>query len=250
MPDFRGRVALVTGGSIGIGRAIALALAEAGADVAITYRTHAGDQVAKELESHGRRALALAVDVTDPEAVDQFVDEVAAQLGPLDIVVANAGGLIGRVPVGTMPDTHWHTVLDTNLSSAFYLVRASLRHMDKPDGRIILISSMAAFTGGGSGASAYAAAKAGVSGYTLALAKELAPRGITVNAIAPGTILGTPFHETFTSLEAQKSTIARIPLGRPGSPSDVATAVLYLASAEASFVTGEVLKVTGAQELT
>ena len=250
MPDFRGRVALVTGGSIGIGRAIALALAEAGADVAITYRTHAGDQVAKELESHGRRALALAVDVTDPEAVDQFVDEVAAQLGPLDIVVANAGGLIGRVPVATMPDDHWRAVIDTNLSSAFYLVRASLRHMEGPDGRIVLISSMASFTGGGSGASAYAAAKAGMNGYTFALAKELAPRGITVNAIAPGTILDTPFHETFTPPEAQKNAIGRIPLARPGYPSDVAAAVLYLASVEASFVTGEVLKVSGAQELT
>jgi 3-oxoacyl-[acyl-carrier protein] reductase len=122
--------------------------------------------------------------------------------------------------------------------------------MGKPGGRIILISSMAAFSGGGAGAAAYAAAKAGMLGLTLALAKEVAPRGITVNAIAPGLILDTPFHETFTSTEVQKATIARVPLGRPGYPSDVAGLVVYLASEEASFVTGEVVKVSGGQELT
>lgn len=240
----------MTGGGIGIGRAVALALAGEGAEVAITYRTHAGGEVIKEIECHGQRGMALSLDVTDPEAVERCIDEVAAELGHLDIVVANAGGLIGRVPVGTMLDSHWRTVLDTNLSSAFYLVRASLRHMDRPGGRIVFISSMAAFTGGGPGASAYAAAKAGMNGFTLALAKELAPKGITVNAVAPGTILDTPFHETFTPPESQKSAIARIPVGRPGCPSDVAAAVVYLASAQASFVTGQVLKVTGGQELT
>ncbi len=250
MADLRDHVALVTGGNIGIGRAIALALAACGADIAISYRTHGGDEVVKEAEALGRRALALPVDVTEAASVDQFVDEVVARLGRLDVVVANAGGLIGRVPVSTMPDAHWHAVLDTNLSSAFYLARASLRHMDTPGGRIILISSMAAFTGGGPGAAAYAAAKAGVDGFTRALAKEVAPRGITVNAIAPGTILDTPFHETFTPPEDQKRAIARVPVGRPGYPSDVAAAAVYLASKEASFVTGEVLKVTGGQELT
>ena len=122
--------------------------------------------------------------------------------------------------------------------------------MGDPGGRIVLISSTAAYTGGGPGASAYAAAKAGMNGFTLALAKELAPRGITVNAVAPGLILDTPFHETFTPPEAQESSVARIPVGRPGYPSDVAAAVVYLASEEASFVTGEVLKVSGGQELT
>ena len=250
MADLRDRVGLVTGGGIGIGRATALALAAAGADIAITYRTHEGDGVVKAAANLGRRAFALPVDVTDAESVNQFVDEVVARLGRLDIVVANAGGLIGRFPVETMSDAHWRAVLDTNLSSAFYLARASLKHMTKPGGRIILISSMAAFSGGGAGAGAYAAAKAGMLGLTLALAKEVAPRGITVNAIAPGLILDTPFHETFTSTEAQKAAIARVPLGRPGYPSDVAGLVVYLASEEASFVTGEVVKVSGGQELT
>jgi 3-oxoacyl-[acyl-carrier protein] reductase len=188
MSDLRDRVALVTGGGIGIGRATALALAAAGADIAITYRTHEGDGVVKAAANLGRRAFALPVDVTDAKSVNQFVDEVVARLGRLDIVVANAGGLIGRFPVETMSDAHWRAVLDTNLSSAFYLARASLRHMGKPGGRIILISSMAAFSGGGAGAAAYAAAKAGMLGLTLALAKEVAPRGITVNAIAPGSL--------------------------------------------------------------
>lgn len=249
MPDFRGRVAVVTGGSIGIGRAIALALAEAGADVAITYRTHAGDEVAKELESHGGRALARAVEVTDPEAVDGFVDEVAAQLGPLDIVVANAGGLIGRVPVATMPDDHWrghrHEPVERLLPCAGEPApHGGTGRTDRPD----LVHGL--FHRRRLGCERLCGREGRHERLHLTLAKELAPRGITVNAIAPGTILDTPFHETFTPPEAQKNAIGRIPLARPGYPSDVAAAVLYLASVEASFVTGEVLKVSGAQELT
>ena len=128
-----------------------------------------------------------------------------------------------------MSTEHWHDVLETNLSSAFYVIRAALAHMND-DARIVLISSMAAHTGGSGGAGAYAAAKAGMIGLTRALAKELAPRGIAVNAIAPGLILGTPFHEQFTPPAAQEATIARLPVGRAGRPADVASLVTYLAS--------------------
>ena len=207
-----GKVALVTGGAIGIGRAVAVGLAEAGADVAITYKTHDGDELVKEVGQLGRRAAAFRADMRLPANADAAVEAVRRELGPIGVLVANAGGLIGRVPLASMSNEHWRDVLDTNLSSAFYVIRAALAHMND-DARIVLISSMAANTGGSAGAGAYAAAKAGMIGLTRALAKELAPRGVAVNAIAPGLVLGTPFHEQFTPAAAQEATIARLRLG-------------------------------------
>lgn len=243
-----GKVALVTGGAVGIGRAVAVGLAEAGADVAITYHTHNGDEVSKEIAQTGRRAAAFQVDVRFPDDVDAVVEAARRELGEVDVLVVNAGGLVARVPLASMSTEHWHEVIDTNLSSAFYVVRAALAHMN--DGaRIVLISSMAAHTGGSGGAGAYAAAKAGMIGLTRALAKELAARRIAVNAIAPGLILGTPFHEQFTPRAAQEATIARLPVGRAGRPADVASLVTHLASEATDFLTGEVINLSGGQEL-
>jgi 3-oxoacyl-[acyl-carrier protein] reductase len=244
-----GKVALVTGGAVGIGRAVALALAASGADVAITYHTHNGDEMAKEIAQVGRRAEAFRADMRRSADADATVEAVHRELGMIDVLVANAGGLIGRVPLASMSNEHWHDVLDTNLSSAFYVIRAAIAHMND-DARIVLISSMAANTGGSAGAGAYAAAKAGMIGLTRALAKELAPRRIAVNAIAPGLILGTPFHEQFTPPAAQEATIARLPVGRAGRPEDVASLVTYLASEATDFLTGEVINLSGGQELT
>jgi 3-oxoacyl-[acyl-carrier protein] reductase len=245
-----GTVALVSGGAIGIGEGIAVALADAGADVAVTCHQHPAHRVEQAITSRGRRALAVEMDATDPAAVRHAVQETIQRLGRLDIVVANAGGLLGRVPLAEMSDDHWHNVVDVNLSSAFYLARASLPHLTEHRGRIILITSMAASTGGAGGAGAYAAAKAGMTGLARALAKEVAARGITVNAIAPGLILGTPFHEQFTPPADQKNAISRIPLGRAGRPADVASLVTYLASESSSFLTGEVINLSGGQQLT
>lgn len=250
MGTLAGSVALVTGGAVGIGQGIAVALAEAGADVAVTCRQHPAEQVERAITDRGRRALAVKMDATDSASVGQAVQETVQTLGRLDIVVANAGGLLARVPLAEMSDEHWHAVVDLNLSSAFYLARASLAHLSRDRGRIILISSMAAHTGGSGGAGAYAAAKAGMTGLTRALAKEVAAQGITVNAIAPGLILGTPFHEEFTPPEAQQSATSRIPLGRAGRPDDVASLVTYLASESSSFLTGEVISLSGGQQLT
>ena len=241
-----GRTALVTGGAVGIGAGICAALAEAGADVAFTYHDHPPEETVKRIENAGGSAHPLRVDVTDAAEVDGAVKVAAASFGGhIDIVVNNAGGLIGRVRVADMSDEHWHRVIDVNLSSAFYCSRAALPLLSDRRGRIINITSLAAFDGGGPGGTAYSAAKAGMVSLTRGLAKDLGGRGITVNAVAPGLILETPFHDTFSTDEMKQAGVDRTPLGRGGSVEDVAAAVVYLASDGASFITGEVIHVNG-----
>lgn len=244
--DLTGRTAVVTGGNTGLGRAIALALAEAGADVAVTYFSNASVETVNEIRALGRRSLALRLDATNSAEVDRGMGELAHALDDhIDILINNAGHLVGRVPIAEMSDAHWRQVIDVNLSSTFYCSRAVLPHMHTGWGRIVNMSSLAGRNGGGPGSAAYAAAKAGIIGLTRGLAKELAPQGITVNAVAPGLILETPFHATFTSTEAQQAIIASLPLKRAGVPNDVAGAVLFLASDLASFITGEVTEING-----
>jgi 3-oxoacyl-[acyl-carrier protein] reductase len=243
--DLTGRRALVTGAATGIGRAIAVELARAGADVAVTHRLHDPAPVVEEIRALGRTAVAFSLDATDCADVNDVVGRAAAALGGgVDVLVNNAGGLVGRVSVAEMSDDHWRAVLDVNLTSMFLVTRAALAHM--PDGgRVVSISSQAGQNGGGPGAVAYAAAKAGMDGMTRGLAKELGPRRITVNSIAPGFIGETPFQATHTPQDAQRAAIAGIPVGRPGVPADVAAAALYLASDAAGFVTGAVIDVNG-----
>jgi 3-oxoacyl-[acyl-carrier protein] reductase len=244
--DLSGKTALVTGGNTGIGRAISLALAQAGADVALTYFSNPGEQTAAAIRALGRRSLALRMDATDSAEVNRVIPELAGALGGhIDILVNNAGYMVGRVPVAEMSDEHWHNVIDVNLNSAFYCSRAVLPYMRSAWGRIVNMSSLAARNGGGPGAVAYAAAKAGLLGLTRGLAKELASQGITVNAVAPGLILETPFHETFNTEEGRQAAIAGIPLKRGGVPGDVAGAVLFLASDLAAFITGEITEING-----
>jgi 3-oxoacyl-[acyl-carrier protein] reductase len=244
--DLSGKTAFVTGGNVGIGKAIAVALARCGANIALTYLSHAGQETVMEIQTLGRTAVALPMDATDSVNINRVVAEAAGHLGGhIDILVNNAGGLVGRVPVAEMDDAHWHKVIDLNLSSAFYCTRAVLPYMTTGWGRIVNVSSLAAQNGGGAGAMAYSASKAGMLGMTRGLAKELAPQGITVNAVAPGLILDTPFHETFTSEENQRTTIESTPLKRPGTPDDVAGVVVYLASDLASFVTGDTTAING-----
>jgi 3-oxoacyl-[acyl-carrier protein] reductase len=245
MNALEGKTALVTGAGIGIGKEIALDLARQGADVAVTYHTHDGEEVASAIRYLGRKASAYHLDVTDSEEVGRIADEAARSLGGrIDILVNNAGGLVARQDLASMSDELWHGVIELNLSSVFYCSRAALGSI--PDGgRIVNVSSLAARHGGGPGAAAYATAKAGLVGFTRGLAKEVARRRITVNAVAPGLILDTPFHERFTPLESQAATVAATPLGRAGYPSDVAGAVSYLVSDVGSFVTGVVIDVNG-----
>ena len=243
--NLKGKTALVTGGNIGIGRAISLALARSGADVAITYFDH-DEEAAKTIRAMGCNCPYLRLDATNSAEVNQVLRQAAEELGGhIDILVNNAGHLVGRVAVAEMSDEHWHRVINVNLTTAFYCSRAVIPFMRTGWGRIVNTSSLAARDGGGPGAVAYSAAKAGIAGFTRGLAKELAPRGITVNALAPGLIQGTPFHNTFTRPEVQQAIVSKIPLGRGGTPEDVAGAVLYLVSDLASFVTGEIMEING-----
>ena len=239
-----GKVALVTGGSRGIGRAIALKLAENGADVAINYagNTAAAEEVKAAIEQMGRKALLIQCSVADTDGVQAMVNQVVKELGRLDILVNNAGitrdGLLMR-----MKEADWDDVMNTNLKGVYNCSKAVMRTMMKQkSGRSVNMASVVGEMGIAVQAN-YAAAKAGVIGFTKSLAKEVASRGITVNAIAPGFIATDM---TSVLSDDQKAEMARtIPLGRAGQPEDVANAVLFLASEGAAYITGQVLNVDG-----
>ncbi len=247
--DLSGKTAFVTGGNIGIGAAISTALALCGAKVAFTYFSHkeSADQTTAALKEQGYSAVwAYQLDATNRQQVDQVMQQAADNLGgTIDILVNNAGHLIGRVAIAEMSDEHWHQVIDVNLNTAFYCSRAVLPFMRGAGGRIVNMSSLAARNGGGAGAAAYAASKAAILGFTYALAKELAPHQITVNALSPGFILDTPFHETFTGKDKYDGIVNGIPLKRAGVPNDVANAVLYFVSDLGAWVTGQVAEING-----
>ena len=244
----QGKTALVTGGNIGIGRAVSLALARCGADVALTYYAHRshGEQTVAAIEQMGRHAIAFQLDATDSEQVNTVVAQAAQSLGGhIDILMNNAGHLVGRAAIADMTDDHWFKTINVNLTSTFFCTRAVLPYMNSGWGRIINMSSLAARNGGGNGATAYAASKAAVIAFTRGLCKEVADKGITVNAVAPGLILETPFHETFTSENVIEGVISSTPLKRAGTPEDVANAVLYFVTHLGSFITGEIMDING-----
>jgi len=243
MESLQGHVALVTGASQGIGRACALALAKAGATVALAARNEEKlKEVATEIESAGGKAVAFRLDVSSEEAIKSTVKEIAAQLGKIDILVNNAGvtrdGLLMR-----MKRADWDDVLATNLTAPFLLTQAVIGGMMKQRwGRIINITSIVGQVGG-AGQANYASSKAGLIGFTLSVAREIASRNITVNAVAPGYI-ATAMTDALTE-EQKKAITEQIPLGRQGTDADIANAVLFLASNEAGYITGHVLDVNG-----
>ena len=246
--DLAGQRAIVTGASTGIGRATAVALASAGADVAIHYGTSLQEaaETARMVESHGRREVLVQGDFRDAEAAGNAVEAAILALGaPLDILVNNAGSLIARTPIGDMDTELWQEVIALNLSSVFFATKAALPHFGQ-GARIVNVSSIAARHGGGPGALAYAAAKGGVMTLTRGLAKELAARNIRVNAIAPG-VIQTPFHDRFSTPELLEAFRKSIPLGRLGSPEECAGVILFLVSSLSSYLTGETIDVNGGQ---
>ena len=245
--DLQGKVALVTGAGAGIGQAVAVELARAGAVVAINYRQNeeGARQTLAQVEQAGGSGQLYQADVARASEVQRLFESVIAQYGRLDILVNNAGGLVKREKLGEMSEALWDEVMDINLKSTFLCCRAALPWLDQHGwGRIINMSSLAAHDGGGPGAAAYAASKAAVLTLTRGLAKELAPRGITVNCVAPG-LINTAFHDTFSTPQARQGMVNSTPLGREGQPADVAGVVLFLVSGLADFVTGESVNING-----
>jgi 3-oxoacyl-[acyl-carrier protein] reductase len=238
------RVALVTGASRGIGRAIALELGRLGASVCVNYHCNEAraHQVVTELKDMGCRVIAIAADVSDPAQVEQLFHETASTLGVIDILVNNAGITRDNLLV-RMSETDWDSVLDTNLKSAYLCSKAALRMMLRArSGRIVNIASVVAL-GGNAGQANYAASKGGLISFSKTLAKEVGTRNITVNVIAPGFI-ETDMTKTL-SAEARKGIIERIAVGYLGTPEDVAAAVGFLCSPAARYITGQVLRIDG-----
>lgn len=237
------QIAVVTGAGRGIGRAIALKFARAGANIVCVSRTQENsEKVAKEVAALGRKSWALAVDVSDSKAVKAATDKIVADCGKVDILVNNAGvtrdGLLMR-----MSDEDWDAVMDTNLKGAFHFTRELFRIFAKQRaGRIINITSVIGLIGN-PGQSNYAASKAGLIGFTQSVARELASRGVTVNAIAPGFIETDMTSDLNTELKA--NILRMIPMGKFGSGDDIADAALFLASPAARYITGQVLTVDG-----
>ncbi|WEK01806.1 MAG: 2-dehydro-3-deoxy-D-gluconate 5-dehydrogenase KduD [Candidatus Sphingomonas phytovorans] len=241
--DLTGKVAIVTGANTGIGQAIALALAAAGADIAAVGRTPAEDTVT-QARALGRRAEIVSADLSTIEPVQRVVDETLGKLGGLDILVNNAG-IIRRADAVDFTEEDWDAVVDTNLKSVFFLCQAAGRHMiAKGNGKIINIASMLTFQGG-IRVPSYTASKAGIGGLTRLLANEWAGKGVNVNAIAPGYIATNNTAALQADETRNRSILERIPAGRWGNASDLGGAAVFLASAAADYVQGHILAVDG-----
>ncbi len=241
--DLAGKTALVTGANTGIGQAIAVALAEAGVDVAVAGRSEPTETLAA-IQATGRKAVYIAADFGSIEPVGRVVDEALAGLGRLDILVNNAG-IIRRADLLDFGEADWDAVIDTNLKTLFFLSQAAARHMaSRGSGKIINIASLLTFQGGVRVPS-YAAAKSGVGGVTKAMANELAPKGVQVNAIAPGYIATNNTAALQADETRNRQIMERIPAGRWGRPQDIAGAALFLASPASDYVTGHILAVDG-----
>lgn len=238
-----GKAALVTGANTGIGQAIAVALAQAGADVALAGRSEPDETLAL-IAATGRKAVSIMADLSTTEPVGRVIDEAVASLGRIDVLVNNAG-IIRRDDLLQFSEDDWDAVIDTNLKTLFFLSQAAARHMvERRSGKIINIASLLTFQGG-IRVPSYAAAKSGVGGVTKAMANELASKGIQVNAIAPGYITTNNTAALQADETRNRQILERIPTGRWGRPEDIAGAAIFLASPASDYVTGQVLAVDG-----
>ncbi|MHB1004850.1 MAG: SDR family NAD(P)-dependent oxidoreductase [Chloroflexota bacterium] len=245
-----GKKALVTGGSRSIGRAIALGFAREGADVAVNYvegAAHA-DEVVHEIRDLGRQAMAVKADITDAAQVEAMVVKVAEAFGRIDVLVNNAG-VVMRQPFLEMSEEVWDRVVDVDLKGVFLVGQAVARRMVAAGGGSIINISSIASEVASPGQSHYSAAKAGVTMLTRAMALELAPLGVRVNAIEPGMLLTDMNRERFANQQFLSGLLARMPIGRVGAPEDIAGAALYLASDESSFALGAVIRLDGGRAI-
>jgi 3-oxoacyl-[acyl-carrier protein] reductase len=248
MSTLEGKMALVTGGASGIGRAITQMLASAGAKVIIHYNSSrdAAMRLAADISAAGGIASCFQADLANQVEIDSLIQFVSRTFGSLQVLVNNAGDLVARHPIEEVDDAFYRKVMSVNLDSMVKLTRAAVPLMKHTQGAsIINISSLAGRAGGAAGSTIYSVAKGAVLAFTRSLAKELASSAIRVNAVAPGFILGSRFHELHTSKEVKQNTIASIPLKRAGTCEDVARVVVFLASEYDGFITGATVDVNG-----
>lgn len=239
---------LVTAGAQGIGEAITKHLIDNGAHVAIHYFSSAdtANHLVEYAMKRGQKAVAIAGDLTKEAQANALVEKTVEAFGGLDILINNAGSLVDRKMLSEMEADFWHKVMDINLTSMMFVTRAAAPHLAKNKGSsIVNLASLAGRKGGHPGSLAYSTSKGAILTFTRALSAELGPQGIRVNAVAPGLILGTSFHDTHTTKESAKATTATIPIQRAGNAADVARAVLYLASEYDGFITGATLDING-----
>ena len=247
--NLTGTVALVTGASSGIGAATAVTLADLGARVAIGYhRNKAGAEATRDrILAAGGAAIAAGADLRRAGEIRALVDRAAAELGPIDVLVNNAGSLVARLGIREITEAHLDDILALNLKSAVLAAQAVAPSMiERRRGAIVNVVSIAGHTGGGPGAGAYASAKGALTTFTKSMAKELAPHGVRVNAVSPG-VIDTPFHEVFSTPEMIKNFVATIPLGRVGTAAECANVIAFLVSDLASYIVGATIDVNGGQ---
>ncbi len=246
MSKLQGKVAVVTGGSRDIGRAIAIRLASEGAKVVVNYFNSAAgaNETVSAITKSGGTAVAIKADVSSLEQIEFLKEEVLKNFGDkIDILVNNAGGLFARKTLQEFDEEFFDLVMGVNFKSTVFMSKTFVPLM-KDGGSIINLSSQAARDGGGGGSALYSSSKGAVTTFTRAMAKELGPKGIRVNAVCPG-LIGTKFHDDFTKDEVRTKVAANTPLKREGSPEEVADVVAYLASEEASFITGNNIDING-----
>lgn len=243
-----GKNVLITAGAQGIGESITKHFIDSGANVAIHYFSSAdtANQLAEYATSKGLKALAISGDLTKEADAISMVEKTVEAFGGLDILINNAGSLVARRLLGDMEADFWHKVMDINMTSMMFVTKAAAPHLAKNENSsIVNLASLAGRKGGHPGSLVYATSKGAILTYTRALSTELGAQGTKVNAVAPGLILGTSFHNTHTTKESAAETISGIPIQRAGNADDVARAVLFLASEYDGFITGATLDING-----
>lgn len=247
--DLTGKTALITGASSGIGAATAVVFAELGAKVAIGYYNNekGAFQIRDEVSATGAKIVAIKGDVRKTADIKNLIDRTVEALGPIDILINNAGSLVERQRLLQITEERWNDIINLNLTSAMLFTQLVAPSMiERKQGAIVNLVSIAGRNGGGPGATAYATAKGALITMTKGLAREMAPQGIRINAVSPG-VIDTPFHEVFSTPEMIKAFVAGIPMGRVGTSMECATAIAFLASDAASYITGETIEVNGGQ---